>query len=158
VPETLDHEVTHTTGQWGRALAVGQGLYYAATGVWPLLSRRSFEAVTGRKKDWWLVQTVGVLVTTVGVTLTTAGASGRIDQDLRRLAAASALGLAAIDVVHAGSGRISKVYLLDAVAELALAAGWLALRLARCGADGSFSGAGTKAPRERDPGPFSGGA
>jgi hypothetical protein len=108
-----------------RALAAGQGLAYAATGVWPLLDRRSFEAVTGPKSDWWLVQTVGVLVTVIGATLTTAGLSGRVSPDLRRLAVASALGLAAIDVVHVARGRISAVYLLDAAGELALAAAWL---------------------------------
>ena len=110
-----------------RLLAVGQGLYYAATGVWPLLDRRSFEAVTGGKTDWWLVQTVGVLVTAIGGTPAGAGAAGRMDADVRRLAVASALGLAAIDVVHAAGGRISKICLLDAAGELALAAAWLAL-------------------------------
>jgi hypothetical protein len=118
------------TSSHARTLAAGQGLFYAATGVWPLLSRRSFEAVTGRKTDWWLVQTVGVLVSAVGVTLTAAGANGRVGPELRHLAAGSAVGLAAIDVVHASRGRISKVYLLDAAGELALAAAWLTLELA----------------------------
>jgi hypothetical protein len=109
-----------------RALALGQGLFYTATGVWPLLSRRSFESVTGPKTDWWLVQTVGLLVTAIGGTLTIAGAAGRAGSDLRRLAVASALGLAAIDIVHSTRGRISKVYLLDAAGELCLAAAWVA--------------------------------
>ena len=42
-----------------RALAAGQGVYWAATGAWPLLHMRSFEAVTGGK----LVQTVGLEAT-----------------------------------------------------------------------------------------------
>ncbi len=121
----MDAELTGQPA--ARVLALGQGLFYTATGVWPLLSRRSFEAVTGPKTDWWLVQTVGVLVAAIGGTLTSAGLGGQPGPDLRRLAAASALGLAAIDVVHATRGRISKVYLLDAAGELAIAAAWLVL-------------------------------
>lgn len=43
--------------QWAKA----QGLYDLGTGLWPLLHRRSFLAVTGSKTDWGLVQTVGWL-------------------------------------------------------------------------------------------------
>jgi len=44
---------------------------------------------------------------------------------MRLLAVGSALGLTGIDVVYVRNGRISKVYLLDAVAELVLVAAWL---------------------------------
>jgi hypothetical protein len=40
------------------ALAIGQGAYFVATGVWPLVHIRWFEAVTGPKVDKWLVGTV----------------------------------------------------------------------------------------------------
>ena len=43
-----------------RQLAIAQGVYFAATGVWPLIDMRSFERVTGPKADKWLVRTVGV--------------------------------------------------------------------------------------------------
>ena len=36
-----------------------QAAYYTLTGIWPIVHRRSFEAVTGRKTDYWLVQMVG---------------------------------------------------------------------------------------------------
>lgn len=39
-----------------------QGIYYVASGLWPLLHMRSFEAVTGPKRDKWLVNTVGALI------------------------------------------------------------------------------------------------
>ncbi|MFH5804425.1 hypothetical protein ACG2DA_10255, partial [Alienimonas sp. DA493] len=55
--------------RWARRLLVGQGLYYVATGVWPLVHIRSFEFVTGPKTDDWLVQTVGALVLAIGGTL-----------------------------------------------------------------------------------------
>ena len=37
-----------------RTLAIGHGLYFAATGVWPLVDMKSFEAVTRPKTDKWL--------------------------------------------------------------------------------------------------------
>ncbi|HYE91093.1 MAG TPA: hypothetical protein VEA38_08745 [Terriglobales bacterium] len=107
------------------ALAAGQGLYFFATGVWPLLSMRTFEAVTGPKADRWLVKTVGVLVGVIGAVLAMAGARRRVEPEAALLAAGSAAGLAAIDTVYATKGRISKIYLLDAVVEVALIAAWV---------------------------------
>jgi hypothetical protein len=115
----------------GRAIAVGQGAYYAATGVWPLVHMASFEAVTGRKRDRWLVRTVGVLVAAIGGTLVAGGARGRVTPELALLGAASAVGLGIVEGIHAARGRISRVYLADAAGEAALVAAWAiaALRL-----------------------------
>ena len=106
------------------ALATGQGLYYVVTGVWPLLSMRSFEAVTGPKTDRWLVKTVGVLVGVIGGVLMLSGRRRRVPLEPTVLATGSAVGLAAIDTIYASRGRISKIYLLDALAELALVGAW----------------------------------
>jgi hypothetical protein len=120
------------------AVALAQGGYFALTGLWPLVSMRTFERVTGPKVDRWLVQTVGVLVLAVGASLGLAGARRRVTPELALLAAGSAAGLAAIDVVYVARRRIAPVYLLDALAEGALlvgwAAGWASQR--RAGADG----------------------
>jgi hypothetical protein len=120
------------------AVALAQGGYFALTGLWPLVSMRTFERVTGPKVDRWLVQTVGVLVLAVGASLGLAGARRRVTPELTLLAAGSAAGLAAIDVVYVARRRIAPVYLLDALAEGALlvgwAAGWVVRR--RTGADG----------------------
>jgi hypothetical protein len=105
-------------------IALGQGAYYAGTGVWPLLSMRSFERVTGPKRDHWLVKTVGVLVASIGLTLIRAGRRGRVHPDVALLAGLSAGALAAIDLVYATRRRISPVYLLDAVPEVVLAVWW----------------------------------
>ena len=43
-------------------LAMIQGAYFLATGIWPLLHLASFMRVTGPKTDRWLVKTVGALV------------------------------------------------------------------------------------------------
>jgi hypothetical protein len=103
-----------------------QGSYFLATGIWPLVSRRTFEAVTGPKRDFWLAQTVGVLVACVGSTLVLSSKRGRVDKDGRWLAASSAAGLGAIDILYVARGRISKVYLADAVIEAALVSAWIA--------------------------------
>jgi hypothetical protein len=108
-----------------RVLAIGQGLYYLGTGVWPLLSMRTFEAVTGRKSDRWLVKTVGVLVSVIGITLMRASRRRRVVSEGTLLATGSAAGLAAIDTTYATRGRISKVYLLDAIVEILLITAWL---------------------------------
>jgi hypothetical protein len=105
-----------------------QGAYFLTTGIWPLLSRRSFEAVTGPKTDFWLARTVGVLVTGIGGALLLADHNKRVTPELRALGVASAGGLALVDVVFSLRGRISKVYLADALVELALVAGWAADR------------------------------
>ena len=48
-------------------LARLQAVFYIVTGVWPIVSMRSFEAITGPKVDRWLVKTVGALVAVIGV-------------------------------------------------------------------------------------------
>jgi len=106
------------------ALAVGQGVYFAATGIWPLVHMPSFEAVTGPKADKWLVRTVGVLVAVIGGALISAGARRAVTREIEGLALGSAAGLGLIDVVYSTKGRISKIYLADAAAEAALIASW----------------------------------
>src|SRR3954447_637101 len=97
-----------------------QGAYYAGTGVAPFLSRRGFEAVTGPKREWWLVETVGVLVTAVGAGLMAAAARDRVTPEVATIAAGCACGLAAIDIVYVARNRISPAYLADAAVQLAL--------------------------------------
>jgi len=104
-------------------LAVAQGVFYVGTGVWPIVHLRSFEAVTGPKPEGWLVKTVGALITVVGGALLVAGLRRRVGPELKLLAAGSAASLAAVDVIYSPQ-RISPVYLLDALVEGVLVAGW----------------------------------
>ena len=106
-------------------VALGQGLMYVVTGVWPLVHLPSFLRVTGPKVDTWLVKTVGALVACVGVALVAAARRGRVTPELGLAATGCALSLATVDVVYVARRRISPVYLLDAVVELALVGGWL---------------------------------
>jgi hypothetical protein len=80
------------------------GGYYLGTGVTPFISRRAFEAVTGPKKEWWPVETVGLLVTAVGAGLATAAARDRVTPEITIVAAGCAGGLAAIDIVYVARG------------------------------------------------------
>ena len=112
-----------------RHVASVQAAFYLGTGVWPLLHRRSFERVTGPKADFWLAQTVGITVTTIGIGLVHALSRRRdVPPELRTVAATSAAGLALVDFWFVARGRISKIYLADAAAEVALVAGWLFAR------------------------------
>jgi hypothetical protein len=101
-----------------------QALFYVLTGVWSLVSIRTFQMVTGPKVDTWLVKTVGVLVMVIGAVLGMAGARRQWTPEIPLLAAGSAAGLAGIDVVYVAQKRISPVYLLDALAEVLLIAMW----------------------------------
>jgi hypothetical protein len=105
-----------------------QGAYFLATGVWPLVSRKSFEEVTGPKSDFWLARAVGVLVASVGGVLLLGARRKSVGLELQVLGAATAAGLAAIDVIFALRGRISTVYLVDAVIEAAVIANWARAR------------------------------
>lgn len=105
-------------------VAVGQGIFYLITGIWPLVSIRTFQMVTGPKADLWLVRTVGVLVTVIGAVLTMAGLRRKATPEIALLGAGSAAGLTGIDLIYVARERIANVYLLDAVAEIALVVLW----------------------------------
>lgn len=100
-----------------------QAAYYVATGALPLISRRAFEWLTGPKREWWLVQMVGLLAVTNGLALA-AGTrnTARPSRETVTLSVLSALSFAAIDVTYVLKRRISPVYLVDAVLEAAVAA------------------------------------
>jgi hypothetical protein len=112
-------------------LAVAQAAYYVLTGVWPLVSIRTFIRVTGPKRDLWLVRTVGVLVLVIGCVIGVAAWRGEVSPEVILLAVGSAVGLTAIDVIYVARGTIDKIYLLDAAAEVALVALWACAYSAR---------------------------
>jgi hypothetical protein len=108
-----------------RHVALAQAAYYGVTGAWPLLSRRSFEAVTGRKTDWWLVQTFSLLLLPIGAALGMAAARDRVTPELELLGAGAAGVLAGADVAIAARRVGRPTYLIDAAASGALVAGWV---------------------------------
>jgi len=108
------------------SIAYAQGGYFLLTGLWPLLSIKTFQLVTGPKTDLWLVKTVGVVVAAIGATLIMAGSRRQQAPEIPLLGISSAAALGGIDLVYVAKGRIPRVYLLDALAEAGLIACWLA--------------------------------
>ena len=114
-----------------RIVLLVQGGYYVGTGILPFVSRRAFEAATGPKREWWLVQTVGALVTVIGGVLLSGASRHSDSRELIGLAAGSATALAAIDVVYVARRRISPRYLVDAAVQAGLLGGLAAHDLDR---------------------------
>ena len=105
-----------------RKVIAAQGAYYAVTGIAPFVSRRAFEAVTGPKSEWWLVETVGGVVTAVGGAMVGAAVADRVTPEITGLAAGTAAVFIGIDTVYAAKGRIRPTYLLDAAVQAGLLA------------------------------------
>jgi cytochrome b subunit of formate dehydrogenase len=101
-----------------------QGWFYFTTGIWPLVAGSSFQVVTGVKADFWLAQTVGALLAISGAVLWRAAKLNRITPEIMLLAAGQAAVLAVADVYGVFQPGTTPVYLLDAVVEATLVAGW----------------------------------
>jgi hypothetical protein len=109
-------------------VAVAQGIYFFITGIWPILSMKTFLRVTGPKTDLWLVKTVGLILTTIGAVLIYAQMTGMLNPPVIGLAIGSALSLALVEFIYVAKRVISPIYLADAFAELILI-GWWAISL-----------------------------
>ncbi len=106
-----------------RLVAGAHAAYLVATGVWPIVHRGSFEAVTGPKSDYWLVRTVGGLATAAGVTLGIAALRGRRPPEAVVLALSTGLVFGLADVRAARTE--SWIYLGDLGVQLVVAPVWL---------------------------------
>jgi hypothetical protein len=110
-------------------LPLVQGFYYLVAGIWPVVSIRSFEAVTGPKTDHWLVKTMGLLIAVVGAILLIAGLRRTIIIEIGLLAAGSAGALGGAGSYFALRHVIWPIYLVDGFIELVLIALWIAAGL-----------------------------
>jgi len=108
------------TAKRQRHVVLAAGTYYVATGVSPFVSRRLFEAVTGPKPEWWLVQVVGLLVTAVGAGAVSAARSDRVTPETVAVLAGCAASLTAVDVVYVARRRIKPTFLIDAAVEVGI--------------------------------------
>jgi hypothetical protein len=125
-----------------RLLVAAQSAYYVTTGLWSILHRPSFQLVTGPKREYWLVRTVGGLAVAIGVTLGVTAATGRRTRESETLALASGLAFGAADL-HAARVA-SRIYLADAALHAVLLAGWIRHRRRR------RDGVVAKPPRGRE--------
>lgn len=64
-------------------VALVQVVYFLITGIWPLLSMKTFLLFTGPKTDLWLVKTVGLILAVIGAVLLYAQMTGKIKQICR---------------------------------------------------------------------------
>ena len=109
-----------------RTMSLIQGLYYVASGLWPLVSMDTFVAVSGPKTDLWLVRTVALLIICIGAAVLLAAKANRVTAPIVFLALSAASSLAWTDTYYSLRGVIWPIYLLDAFAEAILLAGWAA--------------------------------
>src|SRR5215207_11107073 len=79
-----------------------QTAYFLLTGIWPLISIRTFIMVTGektdhlptgREADHWLVMTAGVLITSIALSLLSAAWQRRAFAETITVAIGAAVGL-----------------------------------------------------------------
>jgi hypothetical protein len=91
-----------------------------------LLSGGTFQAVTGYKTDFWLAQTVGLLLAASGVVLILAANANRITREIALLAALQAAVLMVVDLYCVTQPHTTRSYLLDAIVEGGLLVAWLA--------------------------------
>ena len=110
-----------------RVLGLQAG-YYLATGAWAVVHRDSFERVTGRKTDYWLVRTVGALAVAVGAALAVGARRSTPSAESVALAVGAGVAFSAADVVGVAAGRIRPVYLGDTAMHTLLAVLALAAR------------------------------
>ena len=111
-----------------RAVLRAQGTYYLGTGPTAIAFPRTFQAITGPKRDMWLAKTMGGLITVIGAALLEGTRATEPSNELKFLAAGSALVLGASDLIYGGQGRNTRVYYLDAAAQAALLAAIAAAR------------------------------
>lgn len=111
------------------ALALTQGLYYLISGGWSLVDIDSFQKVTGRKTDLWLVKTVGLLLAAVGAGLILAAIKTQFGSALIVIAMGSAAALLAIEVNYVFRRIIPPIYGVDAAVEAGFLVWWAACLL-----------------------------
>src|SRR5690606_18536468 len=92
-----------------RLVLAAQGAYYLVGGLWPLLHYRSFEAVTGKKKDAWLVKTVASMILAVVATHARALREPRTAEAARVAGVGAGVALGWAAAWYPLRGRIAKV-------------------------------------------------
>ena len=105
-------------------VAGAQGIYFFITGIWPIISMRTFLLVTGPKTDLWLVKTVGLILATIGAVLIYAQVTATVNPPVILLAVGAALVLVFVEVIYVAKRVISPIYLIDTFAELVLIIWW----------------------------------
>ena len=132
-------------------MAAIHGVFYLTAGLWVLVDIDSFQSVTGRKTDLWLVKTVACFITLTGLLLCVTAGRRRVPVELAAVALGQNLILSSVAFVYVLKGTISTIYLFDAFIQAAMALAWLVVlwnvKKSTVSAHGESSGHGE---RERD--------
>ena len=104
-----------------RILLWCQGLYYLATGLWPLIDVKSFMIITGYKTDIWLVKTVGALIIPIALTILSNLFIRTNPLPALILCLSSAIAFTSIDLYYSLTDVINDVYQVDAVLQVCFA-------------------------------------
>jgi len=103
----------------GQHILIFQGLYYLITALWPIAHITSFEIVTGKKRNHWLVYTVASLLLVSSLVYLYSGfKNAPTPVETIILSVGNALALTCIDLIFVFNHKIRKIYLLDASLEL----------------------------------------
>jgi hypothetical protein len=102
-----------------------QGIYTTLTALWGLIDIDSFMAVTGPKRDIWLVKTVSAILLAIGLSFIMQAFIRSNALPVIVLALISSMGLAFIDSYYAINKVISKIYLGDAVLQILFCFVWI---------------------------------
>ncbi len=105
-----------------------QGMFYVATGLWPIIHFRSFERMTGPKRVRWVAKLMGGMVAAIGTALIIGSMNTRPPRPLRWLGIGSAMALGLADLIQTARGRQPKAHLADAAAEGAAMVTWFVAR------------------------------
>jgi hypothetical protein len=108
--------------------ARAQGLYYVATGLWPVVSADHYMRATGQESHGGVAQALGGVVAALGVALLVDALPARAT---RWVGLGSAVALAAGGLYFAARGRGLPVNLTDAALQLGFAGSWAFGRSAR---------------------------
>jgi hypothetical protein len=93
-----------------RKIAGVMAANYVATSAWLLVHVPSFQAVTGPKKERWLVRMVGTLAVANALALAVCARKARLSSESRALAIPRAAAFATVDVVSVVDGPDHPVY------------------------------------------------
>jgi hypothetical protein len=102
------------------------GAYLLIGFAWPMFGSKSFQKVTGRKEDMWLMSGISMQLAIAGTAIAGAAATDRITPEIAGLAIGTSASLAGLSIVNVARQRVGPVYLIDAIGHLTIAGGWLA--------------------------------
>jgi hypothetical protein len=105
--------------------AFAQGFFCLVLGLWPVVDRPAFMAITGLKAEAYLLTLAGLLLAGIGVSMLVAAIRRDIAFEVFAIGIITALSLAGTDIVFVIERNIPVLYLLDAVAESLFVTLWV---------------------------------